>query len=238
MTDNLNDPFATGDRNHQEMREQVRAVDTITLSVLTNLSITHMAAAAQFARAAGEGERAHAGEPFGDFWDEIQANATACILLSVTALEAYANELFLNRHEVFPDMRPAVMDRIWEQYERESIREKYEFALLLRDGDAFDRGAPTSQNFDVLIRLRNALTHFKPEWSDEADEHARLSRALEHRAVRSPFYQAHEPLFPRAWASHATARWAVRSALAFVEDFEERASLPSRFASSAGRLTT
>jgi len=225
------------DENRLEAHERVKVTDTVSIRLLTNLSISHMVAAAHFARATGEGERSHAGRQFGDFWDEIQANATACVLLSVTAVEAYANELFLNRLEVFPEMRPAVMDNIWEQYERKPIREKFEFALLLRDGEAFDRGAPASQNFDILVRLRNALTHFKPEWSDEADEHERLSRAMMNRAVRSPFYPAHEPLFPRAWASHGTARWAVQAALAFVEDFEGRASLPSRFANCATRLT-
>ncbi len=39
----------------------------------------------------------------------------------------------------------------------------------------------------VLIELRNALTHFKPEWMDEADDHAKMSAKLSCKIDGSPF---------------------------------------------------
>ena len=32
---------------------------------------------------------------------------------------------------------------------------------------------------DRLIKLRNGIVHFKPEWDDEAAEHEKLSKQLE-----------------------------------------------------------
>jgi hypothetical protein len=201
-----------------------------------NLSISHLLSAALFSRTAGAIESANAGRAFGDFWENIQANAIAAVLTSVAALEAYANELFVDHAEVFPQLRLDIMAKLWELYEQKPILEKYDFALLLRQGNAFDRGASPYQDIAALIRLRNALTHYKPEWSNEQVEHAKVSHALKNRAVASSFFPVTDSLFLRAWASHGTTRWAVRSVVSFVLDFEQRASLKSRIAPFVERL--
>ena len=209
-----------------------------------NLSISHLLSAALFSRTAGAIESANAGRAFGDFWENIQANAIAAVLTSVAALEAYANELFVDHAEVFPQLRLDIMAKLWELYEQKPILEKYDFALLLRQGNAFDRGASPYQDIAALIRLRNALTHYKrnalthykPEWSNEQVEHAKVSHALKNRAVASSFFPVTDSLFPRAWASHGTTRWGVRSVVSFVLDFEQRASLKSRIAPFVERL--
>lgn len=116
-----------------------------------------------------------------------------------------------------------------ETYEEKPILEKFEFALLLLRKPAFDRGARPFQDVKVLIDLRNALTHFKPEWMNEADEHAKMSRKLDYKIDGSVFLQASELLFPRRWASHSGTRWAVNSALAFAKQFEANAALPLKY---------
>ena len=210
---------------------------TATASSRTSLSIVHLLSAAQFARATGEIEKRHEGQPLGDFWDDLYAQSIATVLTTVAGIEAYANELFVDHAQVFPDLRVDVMAKLWELYEQKPTREKFEFALLLRQGGPFDRGAAPFQDVAALIRLRNALTHYKPEWSDQLDEHAKLSKSLEHRASPSPFLPLTESLFPRAWASHGSTTWAMRSAVAFLSDFERRAKLDSRIASFGNRLS-
>lgn len=156
----------------------------------------------------------------------------------MAALEAYANELFVDHTEVFPELRMDIMAKLWELYEQKPILEKYDFALLLRQGSPFDRGASPHQDISALIKLRNALTHYKPEWSNAQIEHAKVSNALKNRAVASSFFPVSESLFPRAWASHGTTRWAVRSVVSFLRDFEQRASLESRIARLGERMKT
>lgn len=212
-------------------------MDTATVSVRTNLSVSHLLSAALFSRTAGAIETANAARELGEFWEQIQAFAIAAVLTSVAALEAYANELFVDHLQVFPDIRPDVMAKLWELYEQKPILEKYDFALLLRKGSPFDRGASPHQDVAALLKLRNALTHYKPEWSNEQVEHAKVSKVLQNRAVTSPFFPRSESLFPRAWASHGTVCWAVHSSVSFLRDFEQRAVLESRVAPFVERLS-
>jgi hypothetical protein len=155
--------------------------------------------------------------------------ATACVLTSVASLKAYANELFSDREKVFSAYPPELLHNLWETYEQKSILEKYEFALLLLRKPALDRGARPCQGVEVLIELRNALTHFKPEWMNEADEHAKMSKKLVSKVDGSVFLQASELLFPRRWTSHSGTSWAVNSALASARQFEANGGLPSKY---------
>lgn len=58
----------------------VTATGSLTASVRSNLSISHLLAAASFSRAVGAIEAANTGKTFGDFWEDIQASAIACVL--------------------------------------------------------------------------------------------------------------------------------------------------------------
>src|SRR6266581_4894848 len=112
---------------------------TITARTRSNFAILHLLSAAAFSREVGKLEQAHAGKPFGDFWEEILASATAAVFTAVAGFEAFANELFVDHATVFPELRVEVMAKLWELYEQKAILEKYEFALLLKGGTAFDR---------------------------------------------------------------------------------------------------
>ena len=216
--------------------EALSATDTINVAVRSNLSVTHILSAAMFSRAVGAIETANADKAFGDFWEDMQANATATILTSVAALESYANELFVDHAEVFPELRFDIMAKLWELYEQKPILEKYDFALLLRQGDAFVRGASPHQDIAALIKLRNALVHYKPEWSNEQIEHAKVSNALNNKAVKSSYFSRADSLFPSAWVSHGTTCWAVNSVISYIDDFEKKATLKSRLAPFMDRL--
>jgi len=193
-----------------------------------NLSVPHLLSAAFFSRRLGELESENAGKELGAFWDEIFAQGSAVVFAAVAALEAYANEIFIHHSQIFPELRDEVMAKLWELYEQKPPLEKYEFALLLKQSTQLDKGSSPYQDVAALIRLRNALTHFKPEWFSEQVEHARLSATLVHRAKLSPFFPATEPLFPRGWASHDTAVWAIKSVVSFILKFEENIRIRPR----------
>jgi hypothetical protein len=114
--------------------------DTATLSVTlearvrtrTNLSVLHFLSAGTHSRAVARLERANADAEFGAFWEEILANASAAVFTGVAGLEAYANELFVDHKDVFPDFPEQVMAKLWELYEQKPPLEKFQFALLLK----------------------------------------------------------------------------------------------------------
>ncbi len=137
---------------------------------------------------------------------------------------------------LFPELKIEVMAKLWELYEQKPILEKFEFALLLKSAPAFDRGGSPYQDVSTIIRLRNGLMHFKPEWFSAQEEHAKLSKLLAYRATLCPFFLKSEPLFPRGWTSHATVKWVIRSSLEFMLEFEHRAGIKPRVAQFKGRF--
>ncbi len=207
-----------------------------TADTRVNLSVPHLLSAAFFSRRVGELEAEHSGKEFGEFWSDIFASATATVFASIAALESYANELFIDHEKVFPELKPQIMAKLWELYEQKPPLEKFEFALVLKSRGSLDRGAKPYQDVAALVRLRNALIHFKPEWFSQQEEHAKLSAALRTVATLSPFLQGTEPLFPRGWASHATVVWAVRSVFDFIVEFERRAEVDERMGKFADRF--
>jgi hypothetical protein len=209
---------------------------TALAAVRANFSITHLLSAAYFSRNTGAIESANAGKGFGDFFEDIQTNAIATVLTSVAGLEAYANELFADRTQVFTGTKSTVIDKLWELSEQKPILEKYDLALLLLGASPFDRGEAPYQDLTALIKLRNALTHYKPEWSDQQFEHKKISSVLYKRAEKSKFFGSNESLFPRAWATHGTTSWVINSTVKFLLDFEKRADLKSRINPFLDRL--
>jgi|SRR5450759_2056134 hypothetical protein len=165
----------------------VTAVGEVKAAVRVNLSHQHLLAAFHFSRHVADVEQVHTGETFGAFFEEIFWFSSACVLSCSAGLEAYANELFVDRSEHFPDLRPEVADKLWELFEQKPILEKFDMALLLKQKPLLDRGSRPTQDVAVLIDLRNGLTHFKSEWDNEQAAHVRLSKRLAHLFVPSPF---------------------------------------------------
>lgn len=88
----------------------------------------------------------------------------------MAALEADANEIFSYPEVSFPEYDKELVDEIWRLVEMGSIFDKYDMALFLKKKRHLDKGTNPYQEADNLIKLRNALVHFKPEWHDEKKE--------------------------------------------------------------------
>lgn len=183
-----------------------------------NLALHHLFAACRFTARIRTLERQHVGQPFGAFWEEILQNALGVATLTVASLESYANEMYFEG-SILGDALPAhAAAEVADLAERESILRKYAIALAVGAGKRLDFGTTAVQNADALIKLRNAVVHFRPEWFGEQQAHDKLSKLLQHR-FRPSTYLPNEPLFPRSWASASFAEWAVNSSVAFMRYF-------------------
>lgn len=208
---------------------------SMTATVRTNLSAQHLLAAGYFSRKVSEIEQANLNAEFGPFWEEILANSMATITFSVAALEAYINETFADREKLFQGVSGLAMSEIWELYEDKPVLDKFDFALKLKGALPYEKGTLVYQNVATLIKLRNALTHFHPEWDNEAVRHKRLSNQLTGKIEKTRFFE-NENLFPRGWANHTATSWAMKSVCAFAIDFETRSGLPKRMTKFAERV--
>jgi hypothetical protein len=126
---------------------------------------------------------------------------------------------------------------LWSTFKEKSFLEKLNLALLLRGKPSLEKGTEPVQSVQDLVRLRNALIHFKPEWENEQIAHRDLSTQLRRYFNRSAFLASDAGLFPRAWACHECTKWAVNAVLRLIEHFEERAGLPANMADLSRRLT-
>ncbi len=203
------------------MPETVDTAGSISARTRVNLALHHLLAACRGCAAISSIETAHQGAAYGPFWEEILHNALSVSALSVAAIEAYANQLYCDGVLEKAGIKAAASMEIMALVDREQILNKYSLVLSLHKGVALNRGATAVQNTDALIKLRNAVVHFQPEWFDEQDKHDKLSKILTYKFQPSPFLQG-EPIFPRAWASHSFATWALTTTVAFINYFHDQ----------------
>jgi hypothetical protein len=192
----------------------------------TNFSYPLLAGAARLARQAQVVELATPGNEFGPQFEELLQCVPAAVMLSVSALESYINELAADRHEHWGKRHEAgLLDALWSDDDRRD-RPADKFARAWRcSGLAVNRGAPQWQALDDLVALRNHVVHFRPEWDDEGAAHERLSQRLRQRFTGSRFLPETERLFPRRFASHSCAEWAVKAVLDILVEFEKRSGI-------------
>ncbi len=197
-----------------------------TLRTRTGLALHHLLAAGRCAAQVSVLENQNVGKSLGPFWDDIFQNSLCVVTLSVAALECYANELWFEQAPVRPDVNETAAEQLSVLVDRESVLKKYSLALALRTGRKMEFGCEPVQNADTLIKLRNGVVHFRPEWFDAQVEHDRLSKRLDGKVASSQFLP-NEPIFPRAWATGDFASWAIRSTVNFLDYFYTESGLPS-----------
>lgn len=201
----------------------------ITLRQKSAFAVQHLMAAARFSRICGNVEKAHEGEPLGNFFDEQIACVSACVLLSVASLESNINEYLSDSHNYFSKLSQSLQQELFTLLEKKSILEKYQYALVFKGKKKFKADLQTFQDANALIKLRNALVHFKPEWHDEQDLHEKLGKYLKGKFQINPFIGENGVFFPQQCMSYGCTKWAVKTALKFMEKFCELSGLPFRF---------
>lgn len=198
------------------------------------LSRHHIISAHNFAESAESLEDGDPGEiPLEEKW-RYRAYVTAAVLSSSGFLEAAINELYLElqkvthsedshlRHEL------ALLVKAWPQIVKSPVLQKYQIALSVTDADQYNEDASPYAEAESLVRLRDALLSYNPEWDDTRGRHHMLEARLEDAFSPSPLVSSQRPWFPDRCLSAGCAKWAVKSAQVFTNDFYRRMALPGR----------
>ena len=211
---------------------------SVSARIRTHFNVQHMVAAAYFARSALEIESNHTADLVdGEPYFAHRGYVAGAVLSAVASLEATINELFIDARNpgspTFEGADPIIpwllAEESWDEIEGESTLSKYQKALTLAKKPPFDRGAPTYQDADALIQLRNALIHYKPEWSTEQKNHRKIEDRLKGRFAPNPFTGPNDVFFPKKCLGHGCAEWAVESGVTLIESLFSRLGLPSIF---------
>ena len=208
----------------------------ITLRQKSAFAVQHMMAAARFSRMCGDIEIQHKGESLGSFFDEQITYVSATVLLATASLESNINEYFSDPNAHFPEINKRVFDEILVLIEKESILDKYQLALVLKGEEKFVKARSPFQDTEALIKLRNGLVHFKPEWHDEQNLHKKIEYRLKGRFEINPFIGRTGVFFPQQCMSYGCTKWAVQNALGFMKEFSKRSGLLYRFEKFTSRL--
>lgn len=219
------------------VNESLNLTATATARSRTNLALHHLFAACRLSARINQIEVENTGQPFGQFWEEILQYSLGVAMLSVAALESYANEMYFEGAVLTPGVNAVAAAEISEIVDREQILKKYAIALSITSAKRLDMGSSSVQDAAILIRLRNAIVHFRPEWFDDQDQHDKLSKQLASKFQPSAFLP-NEAIFPRAWASHSFTVWALRSTVAFLDHFHSEAGLPTPLEKFRSRLSS
>jgi hypothetical protein len=195
----------------------------------------HVAAAAMHARGARRLELEHAARQL--YLSEHRAHAIGAVIFSAAALEAAANELFSDASDNPASIRPVDevaakrLGALWRadvpRTAAYPILEKYAIALLLTDRAGFDTGTEPWQSASALVKLRNALIHYEPEWvpMPGGDQTHSFEKSLRGKFPENPLAPADSPYYPAKLLGHGCAQWAVRTALVFSTEFSKRMGL-------------
>lgn len=194
---------------------------TATAKTRMHLALHHLLAGCKDAARMKEIETGNAGKEFGAFWEDILHCGLGVATHSVSALEAYANELLLPESTRAWQVKGRAAEAIISLLDRQPILDKFDMAMALSADLQMKRGAKPCQDAASLIAIRNEIVHFRPEWFGEKGRHSKLSATLAKRFSLSPFLPDEPPL-PRAWASASFGMWAVRSTVAFIEWYYEQ----------------
>lgn len=203
-----------------EIRAQSRAV----------FAINHLRTARAAALRIREVESNNQGAGNGEHFDRIKLDASTVVVMAIAALEAYVGEVQFDPEKNFPSAPPgiarAVMDSIAG---KASILDNLKLLCLLVN-KPLDKGSPVVQRVQALIKLRNELVHYKPDWScTPGSKHQKIGREIEAYAIPTPFHPADEPWLPNRWMSYGSAKWAVESVRDLVTHLATTNGWPSPY---------
>lgn len=195
------------------------AIDAATGRARDNFSNTHLLNAHRFALRVHEVETANLGQPFGEFYEPIRADCIACVLSAVAALEAYLGEVGFEPTTHFPGQPAQVVEAWLNLIEFKPFIERLKLLALLNGKALPDFSRNPGQNVVLLVKLRNALVHYNPEWPDEQKAQLALGKSLKSKFPLSPFFGPSEPIFPRACMSYGCSKWAVETVRDFIVEY-------------------
>ncbi|MCX6355103.1 MAG: hypothetical protein NTZ78_09405 [Candidatus Aureabacteria bacterium] len=166
------------------------------------------------------------------------------IITATASLEANINEIFCDAarlgHGKLNKLTSDLMRKMWKhgipRTSSFTILEKYEIALNLSNKDDFDHGKFPYQDVHLLIKIRNALMHYEPvpeligeKSREKVKGIARCEEAFRGRFDFNPLTGIGNPFFPDKCLGFGCAEWAVKSCIAFVDDFSSRMGIESKF---------
>ncbi len=222
------------DSKHHHINLIERDFEGESVLIRPYFSIQHLFSAVHFANLSKEIEENYTGRCSDNMFIIHRAYVTNGIFSSVAFLEATINEVFSDADSnvtgVVRDLNPEsiqLLRNLWKHGIPRTagypVIKKYQIALLLSGKKEFNSGLKPYQDVDILIKLRNSLIHYEPDWEATGAEGfmkgKNISKRFSGRFKLNPLTGGKNPLFPDKILSAGCAKWAVKVSMQFADEF-------------------
>ena len=203
---------------------------TFNCRVMSAFAYQHLRAAKTFRDQAIRVEDQHLDMEFGEFFEDLRTYGSGCVMSATASLEALINELFIapggGLRELFNDFEKEFWSRGGVEWK--PILKKYQKALQMLGRIPMSETSQVFENVNALIKLRDSLVHFKPNWDETRKHYVELETILSGRYETSPFVDAGSDFSTMKSMSAGCCRWAVSSVAEFVSEFQRSAQLSQK----------
>ena len=215
-----------------------------------DFSLKHLISAAHFCQLCRQYEKENIdSSPKGP--SDIQISyVTASVMLSVAALEGYANSLLSKPKDLFPDINKDSAEILCDLLEKKSILEKYNSILSFRTKDTMCHDKIYNHVYnhaETLIYFRNYLIHPRILWGISEPS---LNKSIKKKEKKeditnrlksikfalNPLISPNDTNSIYRYFSYGCANWAFETSKHFMSQFCVRACLPDRFNNIASKL--
>jgi hypothetical protein len=256
--DNSQDSIKSVKQISSSISATFAVTESISVALLSLLSINHIQAATLFARQTFKIEEEH-GSKFqsyttftSEFSEEMSAHRSyviGAIYASTAFLEATINEFYFtaadNPDEIAHIGKNVIqkMSGMWADIQsrknNSSILNKFKKVLDWCGYPSLNESTFPYSDAKLLVDLRNALTHYKPEWATmSASTPQKFESDLSGRFQHNRLMSTGNPFFPDKALGHGCAEWAVSSSIAFADDFFTRVGVKPTFDHVRASLNT
>ena len=224
--------------------DQINLEETLELKARAYLSYNHIRSACFFAKKLLEVETSCLKEKSDELVELHSTYASSVVIRTVAFLEATVNEFFSDVSDNFFDPKLVDQDlhilvkKLWEsgipRTAAYPIVDKYQIGLALCKKEAFDKGTSPYQDIEMLVRFRNYLIHYEPEWqimpeSGNRSEHlSKLEKHLNWKFDLNPIYPKNSVPFPLSHYSYSAAKWSISNSILFVDNFFSKLNTVSK----------
>lgn len=112
------------------------------------------------------------------------------------------------------------------ELDRANFLKKGELILHLLEKPALDRGGQVYEETDLLIKLRNEITHYKSQWGNEMEQKKFIASLKQPKKSEFPsppwFAGSGVNFFPQQCLGAKRASWAVDTSMAYLKAFYEK----------------
>jgi hypothetical protein len=169
--------------------------------------------------------------------EEYKAYFYGAIFNCVSYLESYINELFVdisegNFHNIKIDDTSIIqIKELWNlnipKIASCKTIDKYQVMLIICNKSLFKKSLRPYQDVDIIIKLRNSLIHYEPEYiqstfkNPDAQLH-KFEKLLHERIEINPFATKLDDYYPTKIISYSCCNWAIKSISNFIDDFNNK----------------